>query len=78
MDFWKSPSGIIRRHLEIRAVRHPRAAVRRGKELFRDDFCSLPHEPETPGMKVPKRLLRQGELLRREIRRGDFSPVHAY
>ncbi len=35
-----------------------------------DNFRVAPHEPETPGMELPERPLRQGEFLRRHLRRG--------
>jgi len=49
-----------------------------GRHFGGNDFRVAPHEPETPGVKLPKRLLRQGEFLRREIRRGCFGPLHGY
>ena len=40
------------------------------RHFFRDDFCIPPHAPETPGIKVPKRLLRPGKFLLRKIQLG--------
>jgi hypothetical protein len=48
------------------------------RHFFRDDFRILPHEPKTPGMKIPERLLRQGKFRRRNIQRDCFGLIHAY
>ena len=36
--------------------------------FLRDNLRVGPHEPETTGMKLPERRLRQGEFLRRQPR----------